>query len=244
MVGFNIISNDKNKYPYYLISIKFSLMDELHETTTVEISESKYNKYKEDVTGLLIYLYICYYSSENTRFNLNNYKHVEGKCYYDEYNDECGCGYDQIFESKKSKDNNVYYEHPHHEFLYTHPFNPEYYGDYYGYFKFKSIKIEYIDKKYVKHQVNIEFTQEDINEIVNGIIKSHTIKYESLDNKFNENDPQIFKDINLIIAKHEDQLNGLGFKEQKEIIMNLYENIGETKFYNLDERIDNDKFPR
>lgn len=230
MFKFKILPNNNENKPYYLISIKFSLLDEEIETTTIKISEEKFNKYNEDVNNLLIYLYTCHYSSANTKGNLNNYDHVQGRCYYDKYTEdlsECTCGYSrQVEQEEIASDGNdgINREHPRCKILYKHPIISNFHSCDNCHYRFVSIKIEYFDKNYSKHDVDIEFSNESINKIVDGIIKSHTIKYGWLPGRFNSKDPQIFKDVHKIITNNEGKLADLNFDEQKKIIMNLYEN--------------------
>lgn len=205
MFKLNIFPTPNIIEPYFTIDIDFTLLDGDDKTITIKILEYEYDNYKDDVMGLLVYMYICYYSNDNTDGNNHDYSHVKGRCFYDENIediDQCKCGH-------YDKNNN---EHPRPKFLYKHPLSPMRYTEDNTYYRFDYIKINYTDERSAIHDVNIEFSQDMKDKIIDGIISSHTIEYGKLKRKFkfNSNDDDIFIKINNIVSNeniHNFQLN-------------------------------------
>jgi len=189
MVKYTIEKNNDKYEPYYKIKLGFSMVDDsdFFDTSSIKIYEDDFNNNQNKVNDLIKFLYICYYSDDATRGNISGYSHVNNRCYYD---DEMDCDCDK--------------EHDKAYFTYSHPSSPDRYWDWC--YRFNSISMKYIDENNISHPVKIEFDEKDIEDIKNGIIESHVIKFGNLNSKFNYQDPDIFLKTSQLCYKNNNKL--------------------------------------
>jgi hypothetical protein len=216
MVKFNNLPRDKKIEPYYEIVISFTLCDDDDEDKIkIRVSTEEYEKYNGELSKFIIFMYICYYSSDNSIENENHYMNIKDICYFDE-NYECTGRPYWVFDEKITPSELCEYyditndQHKFNKFTYEHPKIPNHliysHGDYC--YKFDDIHINYYDENNKKYYVAIEFSNDEIDQICKGIKNSHTLEYGYLENKFNYNDPDIFmKTRNLCIEKQKSEEN-------------------------------------
>ena len=151
---------------YYEVTLFFETMSG-NDETTLELKFDKEkvdNNYKEFIE-FLKFLYVCHYTSDDTKGCLEGFDHVKEYSYFVEDSEE-------ITKSIFAID------------------IPEC-KDYECHYRFRSIEMKYIDD--CIYNVSIEFDEKDIKDITDKIKKYHTIKYGWCFGKFSKNDPEIFE---------------------------------------------------
>ena len=163
------LKNGISRKPHYSMTLSLETMD-LNDETTLELEfdkntvDTNYNEFIE----FLKFLYVCHYTSDNTKGCLEGFYHVK------EYSDFVG---DYRFKDEDPKS------------IFSIDI-PECRDEDCNY-RFNHINLKYIDDKI--YDVSIDFDEKDILDIVNKIEKYHTIEYGWCFGKFSDNDDPRFK---------------------------------------------------
>ena len=168
--------------PYYILRFHFIEEDEENDK---HIHKEKFDKSLvdnnyEEFINFIKYLYICYYSTPYQLDTGQKYDHVKkDRTYIINAN---ALDHPLLDKNKLSKFMLIL-DDPGYD---DRGFNNDEI-----FFGFDKLDLIYVDQDKTKYDIEIKFSEQDINDIVNGIKQSHTIDYKKVV-KLNKFDPEIF----------------------------------------------------
>lgn len=170
-----IINEQKNTKPFFRLRIDFETLN-INNNKSVEkyeyiFQETEIEENFKEFMELIKFIYVYYYTYPDTKEKIEDFFHIRNICHFvNYYSIHCACN--NVHLSKFALD------FPEGGTTYCCPI--------------KYFAIEYING--FVHNVFIKFSEEDINDIVDGIKYSCTVKYAKCNEMLCSNDPIIFMD--------------------------------------------------
>lgn len=179
-----IIKEKTTSYYNLIITLRDSI-----GTINYKLNKTKVEKHHKEFIDLIKLIFVYYYSSPKSygEDEEEGFYHVQNICYFiNTYQDQC---IEKCAENEKKckyyNDDNQ--DHKSSKFALHIPYQS---GDCHRHIS--SLKIEYVDENSKIHDVEIEFDDNDINDIIARIKKAHTIGYEYVYARLCSWEPKIF----------------------------------------------------